>query len=143
MSTKRATKRNIKDRDLLKTIALPAGASSNVVTDGLDTGERTAFGSAPSEVEMVLTVPALSTTILPDTRTATLTIEESATADFSSTTTLGTLVLTGASGAGAPNGGELRLPLSPHQLRYVRGKVAFGASTTTGAALSAEFALVF
>jgi hypothetical protein len=140
MATKNSAKRNIKDADLIKSIALPAAASNSVVTDYIDTGARTAFGSAPVDVDLVLTVPALSTTILPDTRTATLTIEESDDSAFGSSTTIATLVMTGAGGVGAA-AAELRRNLSTNSLRYVRGKVAFGASTTTGAALSAEFSL--
>lgn len=140
MATKRAYKRNIKDRDLIKKFTLPAAASNSTTSAALDLGVRTAAGSLPSELELVLEIPALSATIAPDTRTVTLTIEESDAENFGSTTTTGTLVLTGAGGVGiAAN--ELRVALSPHSKRYVRGKVAFGASTTDGSALEAEFSL--
>ncbi len=141
LAIKQASRRNLRDAALIASIALPAAASTTVVTAGIDLGDRT-LRSCPPDAELVLKVPALSTTILPDTRTATLTIEASSSSSFAGTPeTLRTLVLTGAGGAGAPSGGELRVALPVDVDRYVRGKVVFGASTTDGSALSAEFAV--
>lgn len=141
LAIKQAGRRNLRDAALRATIALPAAASTSVVTDGIDLGDRTTR-SVPPDVELVLKVPALSTTILPDTRTATLTIEASSSSSFAGTPeTLRTLVLTGAGGVGVAVASELRVALPVDVDRYVRGKVAFGVSTTTGAALSAEFAV--
>lgn len=138
---RQGSRRNLRDAALRATIALPAAASTSVVTAGIDLGERTTRAIPPA-VELVLKVPALSTTILPDTRTATLTIEASSSSSFAGTPeTLRTLVLTGAGGVGVAVASELRVALPPDVDRYVRGKVAFGASTTDGSALTAEFAV--
>jgi hypothetical protein len=60
--------------------------------------------------------------------------------DFGTPTTIGTKVITGAGGVGAA-ATELQISLPTECERYVRAKVTFGASTTTGAAVSAEFSL--
>lgn len=139
------TKFGMRDADLVKTKALPAAASTSVVTDGIDIGPNASFRAVRDvdRMEMSLEVPALSAVILPDTKTCTLTIESDTDPNFGSPTTLGTLVLTGAGGAGAPNGGELRVTPTRTGEQYVRGKVAFGANTTDGSALKATFALNF
>jgi hypothetical protein len=123
------------DAALTKTIALPASASANTVTAGIDLGD----GLEKGKYELELSIPALSTTIAPDTRTVTLTIEQSASATFASgVSTINTLALAGASGAGIA-ASTLYARASVNNGRYVRGKVAFGASTTDGSALSQTF----
>lgn len=138
----KAFTRQLRDAALLVTKALPSAASTTVTTDPIDTGVRTARGIQPDALEVLLTIPALTTTILPDTRTATLVIESSDSAGFGSYETLRTIVVTGAGGAGAPAPTELRAPVPLDGKRYYRGKITFGASTTDGSALSAELALV-
>jgi hypothetical protein len=54
---------------------------------------------------------------------------------------LRTVTITGAGGVGVAVPTELRVSLSQDCPEFVRGKVTFGASTTTGAALSATFGL--
>jgi hypothetical protein len=132
----------MRDADLRATWALPAAASANTFSGNIDTGVRTSFGSLPDGVEAVVRVPALNTTILPDTRTNTITIESSDDPAFATFDTIATVVVTGAGGAGA-GASEARAPIGPHNKRYIRGKTAFGVSTTTGAAVTAEFCLVF
>jgi hypothetical protein len=142
MATLRGHQRNLRDAALLAIIALPAGASTTVVTAAIDTGVRTARASFEDQTEAVLKFPALSTAIVPNASTVTLIIESSAVSNFATIDTLRTVVFTGAGGVGIPLGGELRTSLPSDCLRYVRGKVTFGASCTTGAALNAECALV-
>ena len=138
----KAFTRQLRDAALLVTKALPASASSTVTTDPIDTGVRTARGIQPDGLEVVLTIPALSTTIAPDTRTVTLIIESSDASNFGSYETLRTVVVTGAGGVGVPTPTELRVTVPLDGKRYFRGKITFGASTTDGSALSAELALV-
>lgn len=142
MSLKQAFRKNFRDADLLKTIALPAAASTTVNTAALDLGSKTNMAIPPEDLVLCLKVPALSTTILPDTKTCTLTIEMSDDSAFGSgNETLRTATLTGAGGVGAA-AAEIRAALPEDFKRYVRGKVAFGALTTDGSALSAELALL-
>ena len=133
--------RNIQDASLSPAaFALPAAASastqSTVVDLGLDVYK-------PERVELQLSIPALSTTIAPDTRTVTLIIETSTTSVFTAVaSTILNDVLTGAGGAGiAATLRRVRLPSNCAQ--YVRGRVAFSASTTEGSALSGTFAVLF
>jgi len=117
------------------TFALPASASSS-------TNQATPFdlGAEPyktENVEVEISVPALSTTIAPDTRTVTYILETCTATNFSTIDqTLYSETFTGAGGAGvAAQTKIVRIP--SNCARYLRGKVTFGASTTTGAALSA------
>jgi hypothetical protein len=127
------------DANLVETKALPAAASSAITTDPIFMGA----GLEKVLPELELTTPALSATIVPDTRTATLTIEQCALENFGSgVTTIGTLVLTGAAGAGVA-ASALRARGIMLGGGWFRGKVAFGASTTDGSALSATFRPVF
>lgn len=143
MATKQAFMRNIQDRDLLSSFALPAAASSNTTSAAIDTGARSAAGSLPDGIEAVTRIPALSTTIVPNASTVTLSVEQSDDPAFGSgVDVLGTKVLTGAGGAGVA-ADEYRIAISPHAKRYLRGKVAFGASTTTAASLNGTFQLLF
>lgn len=123
-----------KDATLIESIALPAAASGTVTTDAIDIGEN---GHA---VDVVVDVPALSATILPDTKTSTTSVEVSNDAAFASFDTIASEVQTGAAGAGAA-AISVRASVPP-VYRYVRAKVVFGADTTTGAALSATLAVV-
>lgn len=114
--------------------ALPAAASSSTNSTGIDFG---ADVHKPETVELELSVPALSTTIVPDTRTVTYIVETSTTSNFAAIDqTLMQEVATGAGGAGV--GAFLkRVRLPSNCARYVRFKITFGASTTTGAAVNA------
>lgn len=126
--------RNIQDKDINPaTFTLPASASTSTQSTAID------FGTdiwKPEAVELELSVPALSTTIVPNASTVTYIIEASATNFGTVTQTLMSEVQTGAGGTGvAAFTKRVRLPSDV--ARYVRFRVAFGASTTTGAAVSA------
>lgn len=121
--------------------ALPAAASTSTSSGVLDFGLDL---YKPQEVDVEIAVPALSTTIVPDTRTVTLVIETSTTSNFAAVSRIiGSRTFTGAGGAGIASGAKLRARLPADCERYVRGTVTFGASTTTGAALSATFNALF
>lgn len=126
--------KSARDAELIETKALPAEASTSVVTDAID------IGSNGLPVEVVVEVPALSVVILPDASTSTATVEVSNDAAFADYDTIATGVQTGAGGAGAA-ALSVRAAVPP-VYRYVRAKVAFGASTTTGAAVSATLAVL-
>lgn len=114
--------------------ALPAAASTSANSTSIDFGADTLKIGA---IELELSVPALSTTIVPDTRTVTYLIESSTTSIFTAVDqTLFTETKTGAGAAGvAALLRRVRLPSDC--ARYVRFKITFGASTTTGAAVNA------
>ncbi len=127
--------RNIQDA-LVNPVAfvLPAAASTSTQSTGIDFG---ADVHKTESVELELSVPALSTTIVPDTRTVTYIIESSTTSNFAAVDqTLMAEVQTGAASGGvAAFLKRVRLP--SNCARYVRFRILFGASTTTGAAVSA------
>lgn len=113
---------------------LPAAASTSTQSTGVDLGPETFKGG---DVELQIDVPALSTTIAPDTRTATYIIETSTTSNFAAIDqTLYSEVFTGAGGAGIPAKTK-RVRLPSNCARYARAKVTFGASMTDASALSA------
>lgn len=114
--------------------ALPAAASTSTNSTTLDLG---ADVHDTETVELELSVPALSTTIVPDTRTVTYIIEASTTSNFAAIDqTLLQEVATGAGGVGV-GAFNKRVRLPSNCARYVRWKITFGASTTTGAAVNA------
>lgn len=113
----------LRDKSLIQTKALPNGAASTV-TDGFDL--ETSSGEFLANVELDLSVPALTATEVADTQTITYIVEHSAAADFGSVTTLMTLqTVTGSTGVAALNR-RIRLPSTVQ--RYVRVK-----ATKTGA----------
>jgi hypothetical protein len=129
------TSRNLQDLSVSPVaFALPASASTSTNSTTIDFG---AGGFKAEEIELELSVPALSTTIVPDTRTVTYIIETCAATNFSTIDqTLLSEVATGAASGGvAAFLKRVRLP--SNCARYVRFKITFGASTTTGAAVNA------
>lgn len=133
--------RNIQDAAVNPAaFALPAAASSSTNSTGVDLGTDAV---KPESIELELSVPALSTTIVPDTRTVDYIIETSTASNFA---TIDQTILnerqTGAGAAGVPAFLK-RVRLPSNCARYVRAKITFGASTTSGAAVSATFTLRF
>ncbi len=119
--------------------ALPAAASTSTNSTAIDFGADTYKGE---KVELELSIPALTDTIVPSTRTVTYIIETCAATNFSTIDqTLYSEVFTGAGSGVAAQLKRVRLP--SNCARYVRAKVTFGASTTTGAAVSATFTARF
>lgn len=134
--------RNIQDASLNPVaFALPAAASTSTQSAVIDLGADTYKGE---RIELDLAIPALSTTIAPDTRTVTAIIETSTTSNFAAVdATIFSRTLTGAGGAGIGAQTGLRCRLPSNCARYVRAKVTFGASTTDGSAVSATFTARF
>ncbi len=133
----------MRDQQLVRTRALPASASSNVSSDPIDL-EQTARGKMLADCEIEVSAPALTTTMAPDTRTMTYSLEHDTDPAFGGAVVLhpSLIVQTGAGGAGAPAAkARYRLPVDVK--RYVRLKVTAGASITDSSAVSAELALLF
>lgn len=130
--------RNIQDASLNPaTFTLPAGASTSTTSAVIDMGTDT---FKTERIEFDLAIPALSTTIAPDTRTVTAIIETSTTSVFTAVdATIFSRILTGAGGTGIAAQSGLRCRLPSNCAQYVRAKITFGASTTDGSAVSATF----
>ncbi len=113
----------LRDKSLIQTAALPNGAAATQST-GFDL--ESTGGEFLADVELELSVPALTSTEVADTQTITYTVETSATSNFASATNIGTLAaVTGSSGVAATVK-RFRLPSTVQ--RYVRVK-----ATKTGA----------
>lgn len=123
--------------------ALPASASSSTNSTNIDLETAYAGNFRTEGFELELSVPALNATIVPDTRTVTYIIETSTTSNFAAVDqTLLSVVQTGASSAGVGAFLE-RVRIPSNCARYVRFKITFGASTTTGAAVNATGSVLF
>lgn len=123
---------SVKDANLTVTKALPAAASTTVTSDAIDLGENAAA------IDVVVSVPALSATILPNAKTLTTAVEVSNDSAFGSYSTISTTVQTGASSAGAA-AISVRASVPP-VFRYVRAKCVTGVDATNASALSATLA---
>ena len=132
--------RNIQDASINPAaFALPAAASTFTTSASVDLGADVYKGS---NFEVELAVPALSDTIVPNTRTVTYLIETATDSAFTAVDrTVVSQTYTGAGSGVAAKTIRARLPSD--SARYLRGKVTFGASTTTGAAVSATLSLRF
>lgn len=136
--------RQIEDALLANDTALPNAASTTVTTAVLDmdASSQTGSGMRLPNVEVAISIPALSATIIPNTRTYTVSIEASNSATFASgVETLRSVTVTGAGSTVAAFTLQDRVPADGP--RYYRGKVVSGASTTDASALSAHFAFKF
>lgn len=121
--------------------ALASSASSSTQSTAVDIG-TVSYGRA-TQVQMELSVPALTTTMVPDTRTVTYIIEASSVSNFASDVhTISSEVQTGASSGGVAAYVQ-RVSLPPNCKRYVRGKVTLGASCTDSSAVSGTFRMLF
>lgn len=126
---------HLRDANLAATKALPSAASTTVTTDAID------LGNNAKAVDVVVDVPALSGTILPDGKTMTTTIEVSNAANFSPASTISTTVQTGATTTGGAAAVDVRASVPP-TFRYVRAKIVSGANTADASALSSTLAVV-
>lgn len=136
--------RRIPDAQWLQNIALPSAASTTVHTavQDLDGGAaRTQLAEAPATIDAFVQIPALSTTILPDTKTYTVTLLGGDTT--TPATQIGeAFVITGAGGAGAP-AAEFHWRFAPGAHRYFWFQIVSGANVTDGSALSATGGIGF
>lgn len=126
----------LKDAAMKGTRILPSAASTTVDGAALDLKKRTRDDFV-ADCEFLLSVPALNTTILPDTRTMSHSIIHSDNADLSAPTVLmsNVIVQTGAASAGAA-ADTYRFRLPTNVKRYIGVRVVSGASTTTAVAVS-------
>jgi hypothetical protein len=134
---------SLKDTLLKLTRALPAAASTSVTTtSAIDLGHGTR-GNPLFNGELLVSAPAVTTTMAPDTRTLTYDLISSASSDLSGPTTVvaGIIVQTGAGGAGAAAATARYKPHSASQ-RYFGLKVTSGASITDSSAVSATLEAV-
>jgi len=133
--------RNLGDSGFSTTFTLPASASASTnQATPFDLGADT-FKNESVEVE--LSIPALTTTMVPDTRTTTYIIETCTATNFSTIdATLYTKTFTASGGTGIA-AQVIRVRLPSNCARYLRGKVTHGASTTDSSAVSATIALKF
>jgi len=137
---------NLRDAQMIKSDVLPAAASTTKNGTAIDLGDAlTANGARLALCELLLSAPALTTTILPDTKTMTYSIEACAASDFGSgvVTLAGScIVQTGAGTAGAA-AATFRAKLPTDCPRYIRAKAVSGANTTDASALSMKLELLF
>src|SRR5262245_33176754 len=112
--------RNIQDASLNPAaFALPGGASTSVTSAAIDLGTDTL---KPGNVELELSVPALTDTMVPNTRTTTYMFETSTTSNFATVArTIGSKIMTGAGAGIAATLLRARLPSDCE--RYVRAKI--------------------
>src|SRR5579862_5708369 len=89
----------VRDASLKQSVVLPSAASTTVAAaTGMDTGSS--IGDFLARNELLLTAPALNTTVLPDTKTMTYNLIASASANLASPTVVEQLAQqTGAGGA--------------------------------------------
>ena len=137
--------RAVLDANYIVTRTLPSSASSTVNSSSIDLGDSVSgipFATTET-VNLQVLAPALTTTMLPDTRTMSYVIADSA--DNSSFTAIGTLatqVQTGASSSGA-SAATYTFKLPPNTRRYVRLQITSGASTTDSSTKTATLQLAF
>lgn len=132
-------------KDALKKVtrALPAAASSTVNSTGIDLEEGTR-GDFLADCEVLVSAPALNTTILPDTKTMTYSIQHDTDSAFGTAVTIANALITqtGAGGVGAAaTTARFRLPTNVKQ--FIRLQITSGALTTDASATSATMELVF
>lgn len=138
MATKQGFLRNLRDAALLVTFAGPTGHGATGATGvkssaAVDLDALTAQGERPWGLELVLRCPLLTggaTGQFPDAETLALSIEADDTTGFTGPTSLGTVTLTGSTGAAA---NELRVGVASNTKRYVRGKVVLTGTDVSSA----------
>jgi hypothetical protein len=133
----------MKDALLKVTRALPAAAGATVNSTGIDLQEGTR-GDFLADCEVLVSAPALTTTMAPDTRTMTYNIQHDTDSAFGTAVTIasGLIVQTGAGGVGAAaTTARFRLPTNVKQ--FIRLQIVSGASTTDSSAVSATMELLF
>jgi hypothetical protein len=119
--------------------ALPSSAGSTQST-GIDLGTDAV---KPERVELDLSVAALNSTMVPDTRTVTYVIEASAASNFSTIErTILSHTYTGTGGTGAPAFAK-RSRLPADCPRYVRAKITTGSTTGDCSSISATLKALF
>lgn len=131
-------KPSYQDLQLNTALALPNGAATTT-SAGIDLG-NSSHGDFPGGVQFTLTVPAVTTSMLPDAGTITYDIWHSPNSDLSSSTKLisALIVQTGASSAGAATASaDFRVPTTVSRyLFYKAVKSGTGNASTVSATLN-------
>ncbi len=133
----------LKDTQVKGTRALPSAASTTVDGAAIDLGHG-ASGDYLAQSEFKVSAPAVTTTMVPDTRTMTYSIIHSDNSDLSSPSVLISSIITqtGAGGAGAAAASAtFRVPLDVK--RYLGVRIVSGISTTDSSAVSATLEGLF
>ena len=131
----------IGDADLVQTKALPASAG-DASTTAFDLGAAQANQDFLADCEMLVSAPALTTTQMPDTKTATYKVEESADNITFATLLAAVISQVGAAGAGAAAATKrIRLPVNVK--RYARLTVTTGAAAGDCSGATMSVALKF
>lgn len=138
--TPRNHTRKTQDAALLVETALPAAASTTVNGAKIDTNAQS-FREG-DEYEILLELPALTTTQLPNAATLTGTIMASAASDGSSPDTLATVVLTGAGGVGAA-ANSVRVRVQRDTKRYIFGRTVSSGTYTDSSSKKSTISLNF
>jgi hypothetical protein len=133
---------NIRDLQKKVTKALPSSASGTVHTDAIDT-ENSARGDFTAALELLISAPALTTTMLPDTKTCTYKIEHDTDSAFGTVADLypSVIVQTGANSGGAA-AATFRTKLPTNVKRYVRVAITLGSQTTDSSSKTATVELL-
>jgi hypothetical protein len=135
---------SVADATLKSTDALPDAASATVGGTPIDLGPITGISARSEKVEALLSVPALTTVMLPDAKTMTYSIEAASDSAFTNPITLAgsCIVQTGAGGAGAA-ANTFRMKIPGNCARYLRAKAVSGALTTDASSLKMTLQLLF
>lgn len=135
-----------RDAALKRELALPSAASTTVNSKPIDL-QKTRHGNMLTLCEIEVSAPAVSTTMVPDTRTQTYSLitgdalDANGNIDNATVLQSSVIVQTGADGAGAA-ATTARVRLSESVKRYVALRIVSGASTTTAAAVKATLDLL-
>ena len=116
------------DAELIESDALPAAATTAANGTSLDLQSTPAQDARLASVELEIGSPALNTTQLPDTRTMTYKVQDSADDTTFNDVADTVLVVTGAGGVGAVAVTE-RFKLPSTIRRYIRVVATTGVST--------------
>ncbi len=129
---------HVRDGSLKSSDALPAAAGL-VNGTAIDLGPLTETSSRSEQVELLLTAPALNVAQLPNTVTATYSLQMSNSSNMASPQSLGNSVIvqTGSNGAASTT---FRFKVPSNALRYIGAAVttAAGAGNCAAAAMTLE-----
>lgn len=133
----------LKDAAMRGERALPSAASTTVDGAALDL-RVSAKGDFLAQVEFQLSAPAVTATMVPDTRTQTYSIIHSDNADLSAPVVLmpSVIVQTGAGGAGAA-AASYAFKVPTDVKRYLGVRIVSGVSTTDASAVKATLEACF
>lgn len=138
---------NRRDAALRQSKALPAAASGNTITNPINV-YNTPQGHFLAGCELEVSAPALTTTMLPDTRTATYDLLHSDEVNVDGTIKgpvvlqAGFILQTGAGGAGAAAVTKKIRPQTSIK-KFVALRCTLGASTTDSSARSMTLDMLF